>query len=58
MALFAVTTIDRDDPGRLPRFNGGDVQIRRWRPGCQCFIPLDVAYRHSTQGHQLAPRLK
>jgi antitoxin ParD1/3/4 len=22
------------------------------------FIPLDVAYRHSTQGHQLAPRLK
>src|ERR1700733_11552004 len=22
------------------------------------FIPLDVAYRHSTQAHQLAPRLK
>ena len=22
------------------------------------FIPLDVAYRHSTQDHQLAPRLK
>ncbi len=23
----------------LPQFNGGDVQIRRWRPGCQCFHP-------------------
>jgi len=39
MALFGITTIDRDDPSTLPRFNGGDVRIRRWRPGCQCFHP-------------------
>jgi len=39
MALSGITAIDRDDPGTLPRFNGGDDQIRRWRPGCQCFHP-------------------
>lgn len=40
MALSGITTIDQDDPGRLPRFNGSDVQIRRWRSGCQCFHPI------------------
>ena len=30
--LFGVTTIDRDDPVRLSRLDGGDSQIRRGRP--------------------------
>src|SRR5271166_5517912 len=30
--LFGVTTIDRDDPVRISRLDGGDGQIRRGRP--------------------------
>ena len=42
MALFPFgsTTIDRDDPGWIPRINGGYVEIRRGCPGCQCFHPV------------------
>jgi hypothetical protein len=39
MALFTVTTITETIQAGSPRFNGGGVQIRRWRPGCQCFHP-------------------
>ena len=59
MALFGITTIDRDDPGQPSP--GSTAVTFRSGAGAQdanVFIPLDVAYRHSTQAHQLAPRLK
>jgi hypothetical protein len=58
MALFAITTIDRDDPGRLPGSTAVTFRSGAGAQDANVFIPHVVAYRHSTQGHQLAPRLK
>ena len=55
MALFGITTIYRDNPGRLSRFDGCDVQIRRWRPGMPMFSScLMSAIDVLTQAHRVA----